>query len=468
MSHSTHTGRAVSRRDFLKTASVAGAAAMTGGLLSAHAADAAKTKPNVLLVITDQQHLDTMAAAGCKHAVTPGMDRLVKRGVTFTQSHSTNPVCSPARSSIFTGRATCETGVYRNNLPIVEAVPNLGQWLSEKAGYETFYVGKWHMPRSFTYEIPGFNVLYAGINGQGNLMDGIVAQTGESFLHTRRGAKPFFLVASFMQPHDICEWLRLNRDARTGLPYPELEDELPPLPDNFDYDKREPRILKHGRPRLDPYEKEGPWDESRWRYYRWSYYRHIEMVDAEIDRLLGALEDSGHAGNTLVIFTSDHGEGLGHHRMVRKNFLYDEAVRVPFVMALPGRLPEGKIDREHLVSGCDIAPTVCDYAGVDPPPDVRGRSLRGVAEGKNAEGNPFVVSEVRRDKGRMIRTGRFKYVAFRGDDTDQLFDMTADPGETKNLAAEARYADEVKAHRKLLMEWESRLKPIAKLTPWRF
>lgn len=127
--------------------------------------------PNILLIMTDQQHIDTISAAGCPYLNTPAMDRLLRRSVSFTESYSPNPVCSPARSAIFTGRTSTETGVHKNNIPIRSSIPNTGQWFTEHTNYEMAYAGKWHVPGSFTHFIPGFRVLHTGFGGQGNLGD---------------------------------------------------------------------------------------------------------------------------------------------------------------------------------------------------------------------------------------------------------------------------------------------------------
>lgn len=441
----------LSRRRFLRAGALGGAALVSGTLAHGQARRTAATgtdgPPNFLFIITDQQGLDTISAAGCGDVHTPNMDRLVRRGVTFMQSYSTDPVCSPARSSLFSGRMPSETGVIRNNLPIRPDIPNMGQWLGE-GWYETIYAGKWHVPGSYTREIPGFTVIPTGIGGQGNIGDAAVSRACQGYLHNRTGNAPFLLVASFLQPHDVCQWVSMHRNAPDELPYPEIADKLPKLPPNFDYDDREPQKVKNTR--------RPAWSKRQWRYYLWSYYRMVEMVDAEVGRVLQALEDSGHAENTIVILTADHGEGRGRHRMVLKNYLYDEAAKVPMLVSCPGRVREGKRDSTHLVSGLDVMPTVCDYAGVGTPTGVLGRSLRPLLEGKPVEWREFVASEVQ-VTGRMIRTPDHKYITYEGDPVEQLFDMRSDPGETANLAAEGEHADALRAHRRLLREWEAHL-----------
>jgi len=415
-----------------------------------------KPKPkNILLIYTDQQHIDTIAAGGCPYLRTPALDRIKKSGISFTQSYSANPLCSPARSAVFSGRTSCEASVHENGRPIRSDIPNLGQWLSEHSDYETFYAGKWHLPRTYTSNVPGFTAINTGIGGFGYLCDTAMSRACEGFISNRSKSKPFLLVASFMQPHDICEWLRLNMNNPGKLRYPELADELPDLPDNFEYDRREPQPIRERRQGNEPFK--GKWNKQHWRYYRWSYYRHIEYVDAEIGRILRALESRGLMKDTLVVMTADHGEGIGHHQMVRKTSFYNEACRVPLLFSWPGHIVEDKTDTTHLASGMDIMPTLCDYAGIKPPANMRGVSLRSILEGDNGTQREFIVSEVYKNTGRMVRTPEFKYVTYTGDPVEQLFDMKNDPGETRNLAAHSHYASVLADHRKLLASHEAGL-----------
>ena len=185
-------------------------------------------------------------------------------------------------------------------------------------------------------------------------------------------------------------------------------------------------------------------------------YRNIEHVDAEIGRILQALQDCGYSKDTMIVLTSDHGEGLAHHQMVRKNTLYDEASRVPLLFSWPGHISENITDSTHPVSGLDIMPTLCDYVGIKPPENIRGSSLRSILEGTVPARN-FTVTEVSSNTGRMIRTPSFKYITYKDDSVEQLFDMKTDPDETKNLLESSRHASVLTEHRKILKDWESRL-----------
>jgi arylsulfatase A-like enzyme len=181
-----------------------------------------------------------------------------------------------------------------------------------------------------------------------------------------------------------------------------------------------------------------------------------------VGQVLEALRQTGHEESTLVIFTSDHGEGLGAHRWTGKLMFYDQEAAVPLIVSWKGVTPPKRIDGRHLVSTLDVLPTICDYAGVEPPPHMRGESLRAVIEKPDAPGHEFVVSEMAGGQGGsrafMIRTKKYKYVVFpatgAAERGEMLFDMESDPGEMKNLAADAALASELERHRKLLDQWK--------------
>jgi len=409
-------------------------------------------RPNFLFIISDQLGLDAISAHGCGDVHTPNIDRLVRRGVSFMESHSTNPVCSPARSSLFTGRMPVETGVVSNNRPIHSSCPNSGQWLGS-AGYETVYCGKWHLPYGYATTIEGFDVLPVG-HGQGDLVDTVVSRTCEAYLKNRSRERPFLLVTSLMQPHDICYWaIKHKQLVPRELPFPQLSGRLPELPPNH---KRLPTAPERvNRARFRHFET-----EDQWRYYIYVYYRQVEMLDADVGRVLDALEASGQAENTIVIFTADHGEGRGRHQNVQKWHPYDESMKVPMVVSCPGKIREGHIDRTHLVSGLDVMSTMCDYAGIKPPGKARGRSLRPLLEGKRTEWREFLGADCHQ-VGRIIRTADYKYVKYPEDPVEQLFEMKKDPWETRNLYEEGRCGDILEDHRRLLKEWEAQLTPVA-------
>ena len=454
-----------SRRTFLKGCA---AAATLMGSRRAWAAEpqalaassGGKTPPNLLLITSDQHHAGAMSALGCRHVQTPNLDRLFRDGTCFAQSYTTNPICSPARSSWFTGRMPSETGVKSNGLPIREGMPTMGNLLSD-GGYQTFYLGKWHLPRPYPATIPGFQVVPTGVSGQGHLADASISQAFSAMLTHQRLPQPFAAVVNFLQPHDICGWLQDHRKfPLKQAPYGLDESQLPPLPPNFDCRLAEGAWLK-SRTSLRP-----QWEPIQWRYYLWAYYRHVEMVDAEIGAVLDALEDSPYADNTVIIYTSDHGEGMAHHGLVTKNVLYDPAARVPMVACWRGHIGQGVRDKDHLVSGLDLLPTMCDYAGVACPAGVHGQSLRPLLEGRAGPWRSELGIESTAG-GHALRSQRYKYIAYTNDPVEQLFDMAEDPLETKNLVGEASMAAVLEDHRRRLAQWDSRLDkaPVVKKTP---
>jgi arylsulfatase A-like enzyme len=393
------------------------------------------------------------------------MDSLCRSGVRLESACCTNPICSPSRSSLFTGRMPSETGVNRlhPSASIRPEIPTIGQWLG-KAGYDSVYTGKWHVPACHSYEIPGFRVLGSGQDHRGDVSDVTVSHAAEAFLRQRRSREPFLLVASLTQPHDICDWLRLNQRHKRVPPYPlprRAFPALPPLPPNFGAHPSEPVYVRRYREeKCEP--NLGGWDRVEWRWCLWNYYRMVEMADAELGRILAALAASGKAENTVVVFTSDHGEGMGEHRLDRKNFHYDSAVRVPLVFSWPGRLPANQVNRRALASGIDLVPTLCGFAGVEPPPMTTAVDLGPVLTGRAREARPFLGVELSvRAVGRVLRTPRYKYAVFAGDPVEQLFDLQADPGETRNLAARHQFRDVLQTHREHLAAWEQRLCPVA-------
>ena len=450
------------RRDVLRT----GAAAALSAFAPGRATAGKPVRPNFLFILCDELHIDALSAYGNSHVRTPNLDRLVRRGTSFMQSHSPNPICCPARSCLLTGRMSTETSVTVNGvqqlqgfgLPstairwnhgeIIPTIPNMGQWFQQQ-GYETVYCGKWHLPNNWApNEIPGFTVLPVG-GGEGAIVDPSTARATAAYLQSRTGPDPFLFVSSLMQPHDICYFAIYNQNLiPKDLPTSELEKLLPPLPSNHLSRPPAPQILDRSI-----YTK---FSELQWRLYLYTYYRQVEMLDATVGRIMDALESSPHADNTIVIFTSDHGDGAAHHQHIEKWYPYDEALKVPLVISSPPRIESGYRDQQHLVSGLDIISTMCDYAGIAAPPNARGYSLRPLLERKNVEWRDFVAAEVQ-VVGRVIRTPQYKYVRYQGDPVEQLFDMQADPGETQNLYADSRYATVITDHRKLLNDWERKL-----------
>ena len=432
--------------------------------LSVSSQAAEKHRPNVLLLLTDQQTMRAMGAYGNPSLHTPNMDRLAAGGARFEISYCTSPVCGPSRSSLVTGRMPHETGVELNGATPDPTIPNLGQ-IFQQADYETAWVGKWHLPASYPRAtdgtIPGFEYLHVPAGTKlalGDQTDGAVTDQAIAFLR-RKHERPWLLAVSLHNPHDICWWIRDEPIKPINM------HRMPPLPANFAIAPDEPGFLTDCRqPKTYGVEQQytAGWDETQWRAYLYAYYRLTEQVDACIGRVLNTLRERGYEENTLVVFTSDHGEGAAGHQLVVKLTPYDGAASVPMVCSWPGVIPAGQVDSKHPVSGIDVVPTLCDYAGV-PSPEVTGVSLKPWIEQPDTAGRECVVCELKpfREQperlGRVLRTTRFKYMTFTdGARPEMLFDMQADPGETKNLAFDSKYAGELKHHRDLLRKWLKR------------
>lgn len=425
-----------------------------------------KERPNILFINTDQQTWDAMGGTN-PQVRTPALDFLITQGISFLRSYTTDPVCCPARSSWTTGRYSSETNCVLNGSPIHSDLPDIAQLLRGAGDYLPVHVGKWHVDGRHLPERSDFQLLYFGRRHIG-------ASAGEShdpssvravlgFLDQYDGNEPFYLEVGLVDPHDICELMHLHEE--NAIPDPVAlglveESQLPELPANFSPKLEELNLHKavHRRgleslihPRF--YERAKTWSERDWRGFAWNYYRHVERADQHIGILLAALQSSRFRENTLVIFSVDHGEAAGRHRCIQKFSLYEEAIRVPFIVAEFGNrfgVAKSTVDEEHSVSGVDLVPTILDYAAVKSPVRLSGRSLRPVIEGRKPEDWPdyaYVESNI---YSRAIVGRRFKYLMEylpHPEDPrlpprmqthqigrELLFDLTADPGETRDVA----------------------------------
>jgi arylsulfatase A-like enzyme len=430
-----------------------------------------KKQPNILIIITDQQHSKMMSCAGNEYVKTPAMDSIATSGVRFDRAYCTNPVCVPSRFSLMTGRMPSEIGMRNNSSRHVESIPahikenGLGHLL-QKAGYETVYGGKVHLPKMQIEDV-GFKSITK------NERDELAKVASDYISHDHQ--QPFCLVASFINPHDICymairdsatsdseksllkkgvtELERLDKSLERpdGVGHDNfINNYCPPLPENFDPQKDEPEairwLLAQRSFRVFAREK---WTEQRWREHRWAYARLTEMVDKQIGVVLDALQKNGNSKDTIIIFTSDHGDMDSAHRMEHKSAFYDEASRIPLIISGPG-IKAGIVDSDHLVSnGLDLVPTVCDFAGAKWPENLKGKSVRPLAEGNKTTSWRNALP-VENEIGKMIVTKKFKYKQFdRGRNEEQLFDLEKDPGENKSVANSPEYKKTLDQHRAL-------------------
>ena len=356
-----------------------------------------------------------------------------------------------------TGLFPHQNGAISNNTPINPEYKGrtLGNLLAD-AGYDCALSGKWHVPGT-TPEESGLEVICGS-------RDDEVPLRAIEFMQRDRD-NPFFLFASFLNPHDICQVARSQPLPQGPVPEPATVEECPNLPANFAIPPYAPDILQMLRQANRRVYPTIEYTEDDWRRLRFYYYRLCEKVDAEIGVLLNGLRDLGREEETYIIFTSDHGDGHGAHQWNQKTSLYEEVINVPFIISHKGITRAGGVDNTHLVSlGLDLLPTLCDVGGASVPDGLEGLSLRPLAEG-NAPDNwrRELVVETIMDIGagpggggasRAVLTDRYKYSAYpMGRYREQLVDLQTDPGEMVNLAVNARFKDELDDHRRRLRAW---------------
>lgn len=396
-------------------------------------------RPNVVMILTDQQRYDTIAAHVNRFgATTPGMDTLVRHGVTFSNMFTTCTICTPARGAIFSGKMPSEIDLAGNlgnpSSPMNQNITTLAHRM-QQAGYLTVYHGKSHLGTDLGQL--GFKNVYENSFDESTVIEACRFWRNRDWIVQKR---PFFQVVSLLDPHDI---YYLD-------PHEERPVELEPWPNRNDDRKTKPW------PQQDYNRGEG-WSPERWEYYRQFYRSRVEKVDRDVAKLLEEMIMGGFGSNTYVIFMADHGDMGGEHGVGFKGpFMYDCQTHIPFVIMppRPGYAGPGPVKApdgfkpgtvcDALCTNLDVFPTVLELAGAEPEPGLRGRSLLPAIRGEAFEGHEAVFAELtmlgrRVAPIRMVRTKRWKYTFYLGHG-EELYDMNADPWETTNLAAEAKHA----------------------------
>lgn len=440
-------------------------------------------RPNILLLTTDQQRHDTLGAAGFSYMRTPNLDRLAGEGSLYTHACTPVPICLAARHNLLTGLSPRFHGFPDNmHRAVTRAdLPTLPRILAD-AGYETRAIGKMHFipPRrhngfdrmELMEELPWYReqddyALYLKSVGLGHVqhIHGVrhllymlpqrslipeehhgtkwVADRGIDFLQTNRGRQPFFLWLSWIAPHPPFDIPDRWADAYAGAS----------LPDPCVAKSPTSALAEENRMLGDL-----PTPEYV-RRMREVYCAAISHVDEQIGRVLAALDETGLADNTLVIFTSDHGELLGDYGLYQKWLPYDAAIRVPLIVRFPGRVEPGSLS-DSFVDLNDILPTVLDATAVDYPGDLSlsGESLFASQPVKDRSAQ-FTEYSFENRRWISIRTNRYKYNYYYGGAREELFDLTSDPHETVNLLAEGVAPDVAELRddlRRRLVEHEAR------------
>jgi arylsulfatase A-like enzyme len=438
------------------------AALLTAGLSPRNPA-CGDERPNILLLVSDDQRPDTIHALGNDLIQTPNLDRLVASGTAFTRATCGNPICTPSRAEILSGTCSFRNGVLDFGRGIRPELPTMPRWFAD-AGYRTLYVGKWHndgVPVERGYSAT--RGLYRGGGGKfynpqvdwagrpvtgyrgwifqddaGTLFPelgvGLTPDISSKFADaavslledSAKSEQPFFLHVNFTSPHDpllLPPGWEKTYDA-ASMPLPKNFAAGHPF-DHGNFDGRDEQLFRWPR---TPEETRGELA---------AYYAVISHMDQQIGRILDALQTTGHEENTIVIFTSDHGLAVGSHGLRGKQSMYEHTIGVPLLMSGPG-IPRG----ERRASQCylrDLFPTLADLAGVDRPGErIDGRSLGPVLRGDQTEIHPFVVGYFRNFQ-RMIRQGDWKYIEYPAVEVTQLFNLAEDSDELHNLAEDPEY-----------------------------
>jgi arylsulfatase A-like enzyme len=445
------------------------------------AAMATERRPNVLLIITDDHRYGAIRAQGDPTVQTPALDRLMAQGVSFERTYHfgglTGGVCVPARACLMAGAnpfralASKDLADHEGLRTIHPAMPTLPETF-RRAGYHTYHIGKWHndtasLHRSFAggakifiggmsdhYRVPVFDYDPTGAYPRGARYEGdrhsteLFGQAAVQFLREYDQPDPFFLYLAFTAPHD----------PRTAPPeyaarYSPAEVPLPPnfLPehpfDNGDLRTRDECLA--------------PWPRTPdvVRRHLADYYAMITHLDTWIGIVLDALQETGHAGHTIVVYTADHGLALGQHGLFGKQNLYEHSARVPCILRVPGVAGGRRVNA--LTYTPDLYPTLCELARVPAPVTVEMRSLVPLLDGATGSHRPMVC-QVYKDVQRMVTDGRWKLIRYyrsaerpdAGTDGIQLFDLAEDPWETHDRSADPACAAHVERLAATLAAWQ--------------
>ncbi|MEX0321612.1 MAG: sulfatase [Puniceicoccaceae bacterium] len=437
-------------------------------------------RPNIILIITDQQRYETIKALGYDYMETPNLDRLVNEGVVLEQCHITAPSCAPSRASLFTGTYPHTNNVLKNKDPWTRT------WISDlaKSGYYCVNIGKMHTePLEDKF---GFHERYVVENKDRYLEDryfsdewdkalkahGLVKQgrplyrqypeyrdsmgafewklpeplqsdmftgdTAEWWIRNKpKPDAPLFMEIGFPGPHPpfdpTAKYLEKYKGKKLPLPKIKRED-IAGQPQGF-------RDLREHNFEVDHdsvVHLDDPTEEQLQRLWE-HYLANVTMIDEKVGNILSALEDEGYLENSVIFFTSDHGEALGEHGHIQKWTMYDCITRVPTIAWSPKRFGKGR-SLDGLCQLMDLGPTILDLAGVEKPEWMEAESLLPALEGEAFEGRPYVIAEHGKDMFlntidfvTMIRTREWKLVHFLDMPDGQLFDLVNDPAEEINL-----------------------------------
>jgi arylsulfatase A-like enzyme len=406
--------------------------------------------PNVLVLLADDLRWDSVGCAGNPVVVTPNIDRLAAEGVRFTQARVTTSICMVSRATILTGQHMARHGVTSFGTPLTP-----GQFAASypgvlrAAGYHTGYVGKYGVGRP---PKDGFDFIRTSegrhwIETKGEKVHVTEKNTRDAlaFLAARPAGKPFCLCVGFFAPHAEDRapeqylpqpWSAKHYEGKAiPVPATATEEAVKRLPPFLSAEKNEGRV--RWRKRFDT--------PAKYQTYMTNYYRLVTEVDAGVGRILDALRKQGALENTLVVFTADNGYFHGERGLADKWYPYEEALRVPLIVRDP-RLTQSQrgTTRDALVLNLDVAPTVIAAAGAKVPEAVQGRDVSPLYLAATPPAwrtdfyyqHPVVLGKDRIPRSEAVASRTAKYVRWPDFDFEELYDLTADPREERNLAAD--------------------------------
>ncbi|MGJ8654436.1 MAG: sulfatase family protein [Opitutaceae bacterium] len=458
---------------------------------------AATEKPiNVVVITTDQQRSDAVAAWGNPHMITPNMDRLAEQGISLTRTYVAGNTCISSRAAFYTGQFAHNTGCYgfqdwAHNRSWVEDIRD--------AGYYTAAMGKVHHypatammgynERLYTENFPNLKKSYDDyanylkaedqpspmklLTQGGDWMnkhasaafpleekyhvDQFVGRMAARWIQDYDKDEPFFLHIGFQGPHDPFDppqrFLDMYEERDVPLPHFDVGglEARPPQYARFMEACRNPLMFDQG-PHF------GVWavdllgmDDEAFRRMRRHYYAKITGIDYQVGKILDMLEAKGLMENTLIIFTSDHGDNLGDHELIYKWLMTEQSVHVPMIVRLPGAERAGAID-DDLFTQIDVGPTILTALGLEVPQRLDGSSnWKRITENDRNEVPEMVFCED--NYLTMVRTKDRKLIYYAGQPEEEYFNMTEDPWEEHNLAHNPDYAQEIMALKVDMLEW---------------
>lgn len=433
-------------------------------------ASRATDRPNIVMIVSDDQGAWALGAAGNEEIHTPHLDALAASGTRFTNFFCTSPVCSPARATLMTGQPPSRHGVHDwinghnvgdDGIDYLHDQPIVTDLLAAE-GYHCGLSGKWHLgandrPRKgfvhwFAHQFGGGPYYNAPVVRDGELteepryLSEAIADDAIEFVRAEAGrTEPFWLSVNFTAPHS--PWKDNHPEEFTKLYQDCAFESCPQEPD-------------HRWTRYSP----GGWPVGREQDVGASlvgYFAAITAMDHQIGRIVQALRDQELLDNTVIVFLGDNGHSCGQHGIWGKGNgtyplnMYDEAVKVPAIISRPGHV--GVQVRDELLSGYDVAPTLLELAGL--PTDAMGtgpgRSFCDILHGTERPTDRVVIFD-EYGATRMLRTREWKYVARRGDEPDELYDLINDPGERRNLVDDDGHAETVATLASELADWFDR------------